>query len=231
MSKILSKTEEGVRRVNRLATRKKTHARKAPPARSGSIHPPKEEHPRAREFVPRLERFREFKGSRTLYKPFDIIKDVASEYDGEDSKRFLNHIMNWMNRFLNISPGLVSQEFRDTVVKALKGHTPRCSSLRAVFEGRVPGIPKVFTTKPYAMLHIKQLFAMCDLMDTLVAVYLEGLEKDVNLLDGLPDREPMFEEQSDAKDEDQSGEETESGEGDEGVQGGKVEVRVGKEGD
>jgi len=153
---------------------------------------------RRKRWVPDLKRYHKFKSSRSIYIPFDVPDGITDEYSGRfsDPEAVVYQVCICLSRMFGFSMNLISPEMKAFMLKLVTERTPNmcCSSLRAVMEGRIPGIPKPTSHDPNINHYARTTLMMMDVMDTIVAEYLRQQEEGLSLLDGEPSDSEQVEE-------------------------------------
>lgn len=174
-----------------------------------------------KRWAPDLRRYSNYRSSRSIYVPFDVPEGQTDEYSGRyaDPESVVYSVCVALSRMFGFSMNLISLEMKAFMLKVVTERTPHlcCSSLRAIMEGRVPGLPKPTSHNPTKNHYARTTMMMMDVMDTIVCEYLREQEDGLGLLDGggvdpvsqepgppFPDSEPgppypTMQEQLDAK--------------------------------
>lgn len=143
-----------------------------------------------KRWVPDLKRYSSFRSSRSIYVPFDVPDGQKDEYSGKysDPESVVYSVCIALSRMFGFSMNLISEEMKAFMLKVVTERTPHlcCSSLRAVMEGRIPGIPKPTSHDPVKNHYARTTMMMMDVMDTIVCEYLRTQEEGLSLLDGEP---------------------------------------------
>ncbi len=141
-----------------------------------------------KRWVPDLKRYSAYRSSRSIYVPFDVPDGQADEYSGRysDPESVVYSVCVALSRMFGFSMNLISAEMKAFMLKVVTERTPHlcCSSLRAVMEGRIPGIPKPTSHNPVKNHYARTTMMMMDVMDTIVCEYLREQEEGLSLLDG-----------------------------------------------
>ena len=144
-----------------------------------------------KRWVPDLKRYSNYRSSRSIYVPFDIPEGHTTEYSGKysDPEAVVYSVCIALSRMFGFSMNLISLDMKAFMLKVVTEHTPNlcCSSLRAIMEGRVPGIPKPTSHDPVKNHYARTTLMMMDVMDTIVREYLREQEDGLGLLDGESD--------------------------------------------
>ena len=96
---------------------------------------------------------------------------TPESYDETPQGVALQRLLFAFQNAFGILPGVVSREFKAEIEKVMEWDYPklRCSSVRAVMEGRIPGIPKPLeTVHPQFKRRYDQALTLFDLMETMV---------------------------------------------------------------
>ena len=107
---------------------------------------------------------------------FDPFELAGGKYLETGTGLIRSRILHAFRNVFNVPTGLVSSKFKEVMNKVLQENYPdlRCSSARAIFEGRIPGVAKpIETINPNWKKQLEQCFAILDLMETIVFLYLE----------------------------------------------------------
>ena len=158
-----------------------------------------------KRWVPDLKRYSNYRSSRSIYVPFDIPEGHTTEYSGKysDPEAVVYSVCIALSRMFGFSMNLISLDMKAFMLKVVTEHTPNlcCSSLRAIMEGRVPGIPKPTSHDPVKNHYARTTLMMMDVMDTIVREYLREQEDGLGLLDGVGSetRPPDVEEQEEMR--------------------------------
>lgn len=151
-----------------------------------------------KRWVPDLKRYHAFKSSRSIYIPFDVPDGQVYEYSGRfaDPETVVYQVCIAMSRMFGFNINLISLEMKAFMLKVVTERCRRddsagqsgphlcCSSLRAIMEGRIPGIPKPTSHDPHINHYARTTLMTMDVMDTIVAEYLREQEDGLSLLDG-----------------------------------------------
>lgn len=168
-----------------------------------------------KRWVPDLRRYHAFKTSRSIYIPFDVPDGQTDEYSGRfsDPESVVYQVCISLSRMFGFSMNLISLEMKAHMLKVITERTPHlcCSSLRAIMEGRVPGLPKPTSHNPNINHHARTTLIMMDVMDTIVAEYLREQEDGMSLLDGEPSESDPYDEKTSDLGPDITEEEAEKG--------------------
>ncbi len=139
-----------------------------------------------KRWVPDLKRYSAYRSSRSIYVPFDVPEDQKDEYSGRysDPESVVYSVCVALSRMFGFSMNLISVEMKAFMLKVVTERSPHlcCSSLRAVMEGRIPGIPKPTSHNPVKNHYARTTMMMMDVMDTIVAEYLREQEEGLSLL-------------------------------------------------
>jgi len=111
------------------------------------------------------------------YFPFMSMEEV---YKVDDKGLTYNRILQAFSAF-KIPPIAISTKFKDLITQVLKDEFPalRCSTARAIIEGRIPGVPL-----PAECIHvgwklrIKQMLYLLDIFETIAYRQLENQIKE-----------------------------------------------------
>ena len=114
------------------------------------------------------------RGKKKLaYVPYTPISEAYREMDRLNVE---TSVLQTFEALFGCGQGALPAEFKRFLSKTLEDHHPhlRCSSLRAVLEGRVPGVPKPLLDLPIDIRGNANFIMMfMDVMETMVAEYIE----------------------------------------------------------
>lgn len=143
---------------------------------------------RTKRFIPDLNRYHRFSSSKKIYVPFDCPEDLRKEYQNcfRDPEHIIHSACVALSRMFGFPAELISEKLKEKMLEAASGAI-RCSSLRAVLEGRVPGLPKPTSHVPHRNQIARTTLVLADIMDTLVCEYLQEIDGGLTLFDGEGD--------------------------------------------
>jgi len=130
------------------------------------------------------------------YLPFQPLEGV---YDSTDSGVMVTRALAGLFRLFGLPPAAFHTKFRNCLREVLDQEMPnlRCSTARAVLEGRIPDIPKPISNVPSSsQAHLRAALLALDLMETVVCKYLEkeGLRKDPKVLQEIEEAREVLQE-------------------------------------
>ena len=70
------------------------------------------------------------------------------------------------------------REFRERLVQVIERGDLRCSTIRAVVEGLIPGIPPCMPDTVMDKKRIQQVLSLCDVMETLLYEHVNGMAEE-----------------------------------------------------
>ncbi|KPL09539.1 hypothetical protein AMJ71_06110 [candidate division TA06 bacterium SM1_40] len=109
------------------------------------------------------------------YEPFMPLEAI---YEQEGREIVRERISAAFANVLGLPRGVISTAFKSVIDEVLKEEYPRfrCSSLRAIVEGRVPGVPiPVVEVSIGWKKRLLQALTLMDFFETILARYIEGL--------------------------------------------------------
>ena len=107
------------------------------------------------------------------FNPFETVEE---SYENTGTGLIQTRILYAFPNVFRLPRGLVSSRFKEVMNQVLREDYPnfRCSSARAIFEGRVPGVSKpIETINPSWKKHLEQSLTLLDFFETVVHRYLE----------------------------------------------------------
>lgn len=110
---------------------------------------------------------------------FDLFQPTPQSYEGQPVSLTMTRILCAFEAVFGIVPGRVSSEFRVKLQTCVDEHYPalRCSTARAILEGRIPGIEAPVSLQR-EQKHLRQALFLLDALETMAAVYVEDVIKE-----------------------------------------------------
>lgn len=110
---------------------------------------------------------------------------LEAEYDQLDRGELRERILRGLNHLTNMHRRLIEKEFLTLLDQTLdrNGNRLCCSSVRALFEGRIDGLP-AFKQGSFPLntnRHIREVFAACDFLETVVRLWIDDYMKLVGI--------------------------------------------------
>ena len=108
------------------------------------------------------------------YVPFLAVPEC---YGKENSNMMRERMLTAFQHTFGVGKSAISTKFREKVKEVFDAEQPklRCSIARAIFEGRIPGVPKpLHYIPPSWEYRIKYALALLDMFETIGALYVES---------------------------------------------------------
>jgi hypothetical protein len=105
---------------------------------------------------------------------FDLLQATPESYEDTPRAITMARILQAFMSVFGLPPGRVSTEFRAALQKTIDSQYPnfRCSTARAVLEGRIPGVPSPVTLHR-EQKQLKQALFLLDALETMAAAYID----------------------------------------------------------
>lgn len=102
---------------------------------------------------------------------------VPQAYKELNKSLTLERILIAFSSTLGLPRAAVSTKFKEVLVQALDEFPDmRCSAVRALIEGRIPGVPQPFTTIPYAVRrNLEKALYLMDCFETIIQLHFQRL--------------------------------------------------------
>jgi hypothetical protein len=106
---------------------------------------------------------------------FDLFQPTPQSYEGQPVSLTMTRILCAFEAVFGIAPGRVSPLFRAQLQDCVNKNYPalRCSTARAILEGRIPGIEAPVSLQR-EQKHLRQALFLLDALETMAAAYVES---------------------------------------------------------